>query len=447
MRVLHIPFFYSFSKLGGTEIYVESLCRHLSAVGIECAIVTPAARLGIEEKLVDGITIFEIGQDPESGFEEAYGQPDWVAAANFRVVLQAWKPDVVHLHARTAAVSEALVHEAKQAGARVLFTYHTPTVSCARGTMMHMGRAPCDGALDVTRCTACVLQKHGVHEGLANVLARTPGWLGRLLARLRLHGGVWTALRMRELVAGGQQRFHSLMSKADHVVAVCEWVAGVLRRNGINEPQLVVSRQGLPFAPIEPVDSGAIASATPDTDVSTQRPLVLRYFGRLDRSKGVDVLLRALAKIPTANVSLEIFAIIQGAEDAYQQHLRKMIKQDTRVALRPSLPASSVVAAMRACDLVVVPSQWLETGPLVVLEAFAAGTPVLGSRLGGIAELVTHGVDGLLVAAENEKAWADAIQSFDTDRSALNRLRAGIKPPRTMKEVAKEMSELYESLS
>ena len=41
-------------------------------------------------------------------------------------------------------------------------------------------------------------------------------------------------------------------------------------------------------------------------------------------------------------------------------------------------------------DLLAVPSQWMETGPIVVLEAHAVGTPVLGANLGGIAELVHH---------------------------------------------------------
>ncbi|MCX7140571.1 MAG: glycosyltransferase [Proteobacteria bacterium] len=446
MKVLHIPFQFVPGQLGGTEIYVETLCRHLVVLGIHCAIATPASRQGVAEKLIDGITVFEFGQDPSSGFEQAYGRPDWVAAANFRLVLQNWRPDAVHLHAHTAAVSEVLVDEAERAGARVLFTYHTPTVSCARGTMMYMGRTPCDGVLEVTRCTACLLQKHGLKNGLASIFSRTPDWLGRLLAQLGLHGGVWTALRMRGLVTSGQRRFHDLMRRADRVVAVCDWVANVLRRNSITEPQLVISRQGLPYAQIESMENGNIGSAAKGADASIRPPLLLRYFGRLERNKGLDVLLSALATIPTANVSLEIFAIIQGAEDEYRQRLRGMIEQDKRVALRRSLPSSAVVAAMRAGDLVVVPSQSLETGPLVILEAFAAGKPVLGSRLGGIAELVTDGVDGLLVEAKNENAWANAIQGLEADRRALKRLVAGIKPPRTMKQVAREMSELYESL-
>ena len=98
---------------------------------------------------------------------------------------------------------------------------------------------------------------------------------------------------------------------------------------------------------------------------------------------------------------------------------------------------------MRQYDVVAVPSQWLETGPLVVMEAFAAGVPVLGSNLGGIAELVRHGTDGLLVTPRSVEAWRIALETVCEDRALLERLRAGIREPRSMAEVSHDMSKLY----
>jgi len=95
-------------------------------------------------------------------------------------------------------------------------------------------------------------------------------------------------------------------------------------------------------------------------------------------------------------------------------------------------------------DLVAVPSLWLETGPLVVLEAFAAGIPVLGSRLGGIAELVRHGVDGWLAEAGDVRAWQRALRHLVNDPSLLTTLRQGIQPVRTTRDVASETLNLYE---
>lgn len=101
---------------------------------------------------------------------------------------------------------------------------------------------------------------------------------------------------------------------------------------------------------------------------------------------------------------------------------------------------------MQSYDLVAIPSRCLETGPLVVLEAFAAGTPVLGARLGGIAELVTHNVDGILIPPDDPSAWAVVIGSLAAAPEQIEGLRWGIRPPRTMKDAAAEMAALYREL-
>lgn len=81
-----------------------------------------------------------------------------------------------------------------------------------------------------------------------------------------------------------------------------------------------------------------------------------------------------------------------------------------------------------------------------MLEAFAAATPVLGTRLGGIAELVSDQVDGLLIPPEDPGAWASAIAALVAAPERITRLRAGISPPRTMDDVARDMAALYETL-
>src|SRR6202008_3097509 len=99
--------------------------------------------------------------------ELAYGVADEIAAENFRAVLRKTRPRIVHLHARTSAVSERLIDAAHDAGAAVIFTYHPPTVSCARGTMMLFGQQPCDGIVEPKRCTTCTLVAHGAPKSIA----------------------------------------------------------------------------------------------------------------------------------------------------------------------------------------------------------------------------------------------------------------------------------------
>ena len=88
----------------------------------------------------------------------------------------------------------------------------------------------------------------------------------------------------------------------------------------------------------------------------------------------------------------------------------------------------------------------METGPLVVLESFAAGVPVLGSDLGGIAEWITHDHDGLLLAHDSTEVWSKAIQRIADEPGVLSRFRSNIQPPRSMREVAMDMLGIYQEL-
>jgi glycosyltransferase involved in cell wall biosynthesis len=179
-----------------------------------------------------------------------------------------------------------------------------------------------------------------------------------------------------------------------------------------------------------------------------REPLRVAFLGRTDPTKGPDTLIRALRSRPRLDVQLDLYGIVQGAAGhGYFDELRRLAAGDSRVNFRPAAPADEVVALLRNYHLLAVPSRWLETGPLVVLEAFAAGRPVLGSKLGGVAELIRDGQDGLLVEAGNVPAWAEAFGRLAGDRGLLKRLQSEVNPPRRMSEVAAEMKSLYRRLT
>ena len=97
-------------------------------------------------------------------------------------------------------------------------------------------------------------------------------------------------------------------------------------------------------------------------------------------------------------------------------------------------------------DVLAVPSNYMETGPLVVLEAQVFGIPVMGADLGGISERIRDGVDGWLLPFEDSSAWAAAIQEIALDRRIVEQRAAGIGRTRTMGDVAVDMAELYRDI-
>jgi glycosyltransferase involved in cell wall biosynthesis len=290
VAVVHVPYTYFPDAVGGTEIYVAGLAEALRPYGVESAIAAPGE--ADDAYLHDDVPVFRLATERGAGLDRAYGVPDPEAAQSFRAVIARLRPRIVHLHAHTAAVSTRLVDSAHEADAKVVFTYHTPTASCARGTMMSMGRTPCDGRLDRRRCTLCTLARHGVPPLLRSAIARTPPAVGDALGRVGLSGGALTALRLSSLIGAAHRRFEDFTSKVDCVVAPCRWVCEVLQRNGVPESKIVLCRQGflrhpgsqasLQYDPA-PQDAGAV--------------LRLGYFGRLDPTKGVDIVVECRGSV------------------------------------------------------------------------------------------------------------------------------------------------------
>src|SRR5262249_8797351 len=138
LRVVHVPFTFAPDPVGGTEIYVENLAQGLRARGIESLIVAPSSSGNDEAYEHNGFRVRRFRSAPESKYmvRELYGGGDPEAVAAFAKILDEECPDAVHIHAFTRAVSVMLVGAAKRRGLPVFFTYHTPTVSCQRGTLM-----------------------------------------------------------------------------------------------------------------------------------------------------------------------------------------------------------------------------------------------------------------------------------------------------------------------
>jgi glycosyltransferase involved in cell wall biosynthesis len=431
--VLHVPYTYFPDASGGTEVYVRALAQRLSACGYPSAVAAPGAAPAAY--LDGGLRVYRFPSDVRPRRELAYGVPDEIAAEGFGTIVAQARPDIVHLHALTAAVSERLVDVAHAAGARVVFTYHTPTASCSRGTMMLFGKTPCDGVIESKRCTACALSGLGVPQILTQVAAAIPDAVYTRAMAVAGHSKSLSMLQMPGFIGGSGRRFLDFVGKVDHVVAVSQWVSEVLKRNGVPAGKITLSRQGIVMSEKTP---------RPMRRDHQAEPLKIAYFGRIDRTKGPDLLVRALKIIPGADVRIDIFAIRQSAEpDRDYEWLETQARRDRRVNLRASISPEKVIGLMTEYDLIAVPSRWLETGPLVAFEAFAAGVPVLGANLGGIAELVRDGVDGILVAPDDPVAWAATIRRLANDRHVIDVLRTGIAPPRTMDGPADDMAKLY----
>jgi len=143
--------------------------------------------------------------------------------------------------------------------------------------------------------------------------------------------------------------------------------------------------------------------------------------GRLSAEKGIDVAIRALGMMPGAILDIAGTGPEEGA-------LRSLADEVApgRVRFHGLVDKAEVQRLMLAAAVVAVPSRWYENQPMVVLEALARGTPVVGSDLGGMPELIEPGATGDLVPANDPGALAKALRQLvdDPDHAFAMRTRA-----------------------
>lgn len=194
-------------------------------------------------------------------------------------------------------------------------------------------------------------------------------------------------------------------------------------------------------------DPARIRVVPPGVDTATFRPgpvqdarraigmesadLLVLGVGRMQHVKGTDILLEALADLAVSDPVLArrtrvvLLGGASGEADATRlQERAQASAAGSLLEFRDPVPAAILADWYRAADLVVVPSR-SESFGFVAAEAVATGTPVLASRVGGLAHIVRPGVSGVLVADRSPRTWADAIAALLADPGLRAQLSVG----------------------
>jgi glycosyltransferase involved in cell wall biosynthesis len=153
---------------------------------------------------------------------------------------------------------------------------------------------------------------------------------------------------------------------------------------------------------------------TPRNILSGAKPRLL-YIGRLETSKGVEMMLRA-AQVAREQIDFELDILGAGV---LESSLRERYAQCTWVRFHGSVDQNAVAEFMSRATALLVPSLWLETVPGVAVHALFAGLPVLGSRIGGIPEHVFDGRTGRLLPPGDEPAWSAEIARVVADKQQV----------------------------
>ncbi len=291
----------------------------------------------------------------------------WSTSATARVkrLIRAHRIDVVHVHNLFPALSPAVLRAARSQGAAAVITLHNYRLMCLPATFLRDGKV----------CEAC--------------LGRLP-WRGVVYRCYRDSRPASAALA----ASLGVHRSVGTFDRVNRFIAVSRFVRDKHVEAGFPPDRFLV----------KPNFSWP----------ATRREGPGDYFlvlGRLHPEKGVATLIEAWAEHGAPG---RLVVAGSGTEEP-----RLRAQASGRVEFLGEVSPSGVPALVKGARAVFVPSLWYEAAPRGIVEAYAAGVPVVASRVGALPESVEEGVSGFLAAPGDPLAWAHAAEQLQDDSEAL----------------------------
>lgn len=449
LRILHAIHDFLPRHRAGSEIYAFDLARAQMArhdVFVLAAEYDPAAAHGtLRWRTWGRLAVIEIVNNWEcDGFADSYRSPRMNQQIGH--ALDAIRPDVVHVHS-LLNLSFDLPRLARERGASVVATLHDHTLVCpSGGQRVHVAEAHVCAQIDPERCSRCFVQSPLYGQMAAGRVTRVRGGraAGRAALLLRRLAPSVAAAAARTIDAGPvspadiETRLADVagvFGSVDLFVAPSPSIGAEFVRLGLDPRRLDVSDYG--FAPM----SRGGPAAPRVTSRPAARPLRAGFVGTLVWHKGAHVLVEAAALLAGA---VEVH--VHGDTAVFPSYVASLRQRATGlpVTFHGGFDRSTVADVYASFDVLVVPSLWPENSPLVIHEAFMLGVPVIGTRIGGTADLVRDQVDGLLVEPFSAVSLAAGLQRLVSDPALLARLSGAAPDVKSIADDAAEWDARYD---
>ncbi len=290
------------------------------------------------------------------------------ARRKFAALLDRFSPDMIHLQNFFNHITASIMFEAEQRGLPMVWTLHDYGLACPNAHFL----------IDRTGeiCEAC----RGGH----------------------FYNALFRRCKKDSLLASGMAAFEAYcnrwmraLKKANAFLTPSRFLKDKLVENGFQSEQI----HHLPlFVKEENFWDG-------DGNEG-----YLLFLGRLEAIKGISVLMEASRLVPRVRILMA-----GNVGEAFTRELKQGLP--TNVEYVGMKRGEELKALVRNALAVIVPSIWYENQPFTILEAFAAGKPVIASDMGGMAELVANRERGLLVKPGDSQALANAMNQIASDRA------------------------------
>jgi glycosyltransferase involved in cell wall biosynthesis len=360
-----------FRPVGGPESIVFDLMGRLEAMGHNTVVFSmehpqnwfsPHSNLFMPNVDLSGKSEYGLLRKVKEAGRIIYSFP---ARRKIEQLIRETRPDVAHLHNIYHQLSPSIIHSLVKYKIPIVMTLHDYRIMCPAQLMLVNGQV----------CEKCMGGRF--HHAVT----------GRCV-----DGSL-----ANSVVCGIESYLHYFLGTYKHVdifVSPSQFLKDKMVKFGFPERQIVVQHN---------------AAESSRFNTSAEGKHVL-YMGKIVNFKGVMTLAKAAAHLPDVT-----FAFV-GDGDGYDE-LENFVKNNNlkNVQLLGFKWGEELRKILEESLAVVVPSEWYENCPMVVLEAFACAKPVVGSRIGGIPELIKDGVDGYLFEPGNAEDLAAKLRTLLAD--------------------------------
>jgi glycosyltransferase involved in cell wall biosynthesis len=413
---------------GGSEWEAYRIAATLQERGHDVRVICvenidsgPAKGVAWEDDIFNGVRVRRLSFDEAAmpdPFRWEYDNP-WIGD-HLRQFLTEHRPDIFHLISGYL-ISASVLNVARQLQIPAVVSLMDYWFLCKRITMLRTDGLVSTLPINPLTCARCMGEEKRRHR-----------WLGRIVPIVE--SLYWRLQKMDSRNLQKRQTFlRQTLNQADAIISRSKFLRSIFIEAGGTPDRIIFLRQGLDLPDLSP-------EALKKT--SSPPPLRVGYIGQIAWHKGVHVLFEAARRMPNAPLIVKAYGDPTTFPD-YSQRLRRFSARDRRLELAGSYPRGNLNKILSELDVIVVPSLWYENSPNVILEAFAYRTPVIASDLGGMAELVQDGKNGLLFPRGDANGLARQLQLLLDDPALLPALSSGIGPVKSAAQEIDELEEIY----
>ncbi|MFY9619526.1 MAG: glycosyltransferase [Pyrinomonadaceae bacterium] len=258
-----------------------------------------------------------------------------------------------------------------------------------------------------------VIQTHMIKS---HFLVKLSG-LGKQYSWIAYHHG-YTSTDLKMLFYNQLNRWS--LPSADRVIAVCGEFAKQLTASGVSKDRIRVSHNSVKSPRI--ISSDEQQTLRERLGIASDEKVLLAV-GRLSREKGHADLIESVGLLRTAEPDLKFKLLIvgQGPEQANLSRAVTEINLESHVVFVGHV--ADVAPFYAIADVLTLPSH-SEGSPNVLLEAMAAGLPIVATSVGGVPEIATNQMDALLVPPRDPAAFAEALRRTLTELELARTLKS-----------------------